>query len=375
MADKFVLTPWESKGDIDYAHLTTQFGTQTLTDALKDRLYKMAGQSHYMVRRGIFFSHRDLDVILDSQQSGTGFFLYTGRGPSGSTHIGHLVPWVFSKWLQDRFGATMYFQLTNDEKFYRRGGPSLERATELAYENAKDFAALGFDPDLTHILIDTHDINTLYPLAATVAKRINYSTVKAAFGFGDDTNIGMIFYTALQSAPCFLEDRPVLIPLGVDQDPHFRLTRDVAPILNRPKPALLHNIMMPGLRGPGGKMSASDVNSAIYTSDTDAQIKTKINRYAFSGGQRDIDEHRRLGGDTSVDVSYQYLRTFFEPDDAQLEKIRVAYSGGAMLSGEIKQILIEKITKFMETHRNKRDSVHLEEFMFDPERHKAEMRR
>lgn len=375
MADDFVLTPWESRGDIDYDRLITQFGTQPLTDVLLNRLYDMAGQSHYMLRRGIFFSHRDLNIILDSQRDGTGFFLYTGRGPSGDTHIGHLVPWAFAKWLQDMFRVPMYFQLTNDEKFYRRGGPSLEAATKLAYENAKDFAALGFDPDITHILIDTRDIDTLYTLAAHVAKRINYSTVKAAFGFGDDTNIGMIFYTALQSAPCFLENRPVLIPLGVDQDPHFRLTRDVAPILNRPKPALLHNIMMPGLRGPGGKMSASDANSAIYTSDTNAQIRKKINRYAFSGGRADIAEHRRLGGDVTVDVSYQYLRTFFEPDDAQLERIKTEYTSGAMLSGEIKQILIDKITQFMEIHRNRRDSIQIEEFMFDSERHKAEMRR
>ena len=58
----------------------------------------------------------------------------------------------------------------------------------------------------------------------------------------------MIFYTSLQSAPCFIEDKPVLIPLGVDQDPHFRLTRDIAPKIGKPKPALIHNIMIPRLR-------------------------------------------------------------------------------------------------------------------------------
>ena len=98
-------------------------------------------------------------MILDSQESGRGFFMYTGRGPSGSTHIGHLVPWAFARWLQDRFGTTIYFQITDDEKFYAKPDLTLDQTRELAYDNALDFAALGFDPLKTHILIDTLDIS------------------------------------------------------------------------------------------------------------------------------------------------------------------------------------------------------------------------
>ena len=67
-------------------------------------------------------------------------------------------------------------------------------------------------------------------------------------------------------------------------------------------------------------MSSSDVNSSIYMSDSPSQIKNKINRHGFSGGQETEEEHRRLGGDTEVDVSYQYL-TFFLDDDDELERI------------------------------------------------------
>ena len=246
----------------------------------------------------------------------------------------------------------------------------------LARDNALDFAALGFDPSRTHILIDTRDIRTLYPIAARVAKRITFSTTKAAFGFGDSTNIGMIFYTALQSAPCFLEDnKPVLIPLGVDQDPHFRLTRDVAPLLKRPKPALIHNMMMPGLQGPGGKMSASDQNSAVYTTDTAPQVRRKINSYAYSGGRDTVEQHRRLGGNPEVDVSFQYLRMFFEPDDARLGSIRDDYTSGKMLTGELKQILIERVVSYLEAHQGRRSEVDLQEFLFDGDEHRGKMRR
>ena len=176
----------------------------------------------------------------------------------------------------------------------------------------------------------------------------------------------MIFYTSLQSAPCFIEDKPVLIPLGVDQDPHFRLTRDIAPKIGKPKPALIHNIMIPGLEGPGGKMSASDENGTVYTTDTPNVVKKKINKYAFSGGQPDIEEHRKLGGNPDIDVSYQYLRIFFEPDDNKLKSIYEDYRSGKLLSGELKAILIEKLMYFLQfiKRKEKKQKIQIEANFF-----------
>ncbi len=356
-SDEFVVTPWHVEGDIDYDKLIKQFGTQKISNDLLSKLQKVTGEDHFMLRRGVFFSHRDLNLILENYEKGKEFFLYTGRGPSGHTHIGHLVPWVFAKWLQDKFNVNMYFQLTDDEKFFAKQDLSLDQTTNFAFENALDFIALGFKPEKTKIIINTKNIKTLYPIAAQVAKKINFSNTKAVFGFTNDTNVGMIFYTSLQSAPCFIEDKQVLIPLGVDQDPHFRITRDIAPKINRTKPALIHNIMIPSLLGPGGKMSASDEKNTIYTTDSPEVVKKKINKYAFSGGQPDIDEHRKIGGNPDIDVSYQYLRIFFEPDDNKLKKIYDDYKSGKMLTGELKSILIEKINEFLSVHQQKREEA------------------
>ena len=367
-ADDFVVTPWHVEGDIDYDRLVKKFGTERITAGLLKKIRDAAGQDHFMLRRGVFFSHRDMGRILDCHAKGERFFLYTGRGPSGHTHIGHLVPWVFARWLQDKFGVNMYFQLTDDEKFYSKN-TTLEETGKFAYENALDFVALGFRPENTKIIINTRNIRTLYPIAANVAKRINFSNTKATFGFTGETNIGMIFYTALQSAPCFIEDGPVLIPLGVDQDPHFRLTRDIAPKLARPKPALIHNIMIPGLGGPGGKMSASDQNNTIYTTDSPGAVRKKISKYAFSGGQPDVKLHRKHGGNPDIDVSFQYLRIFFEPDDARLKSIYEDYKSGKMLTGELKSILIERINGFLEGHQQRREEARgtLDQFLLkDP---------
>jgi len=76
-------------------------------------------------------------------------------------------------------------------------------------------------------------------------------------------------------------DIPCLIPCAIDQDPYFRMTRDVAPRLGFPKPALIHSTFIPALHGAQSKMSGSDVTSSVYLTDTAKQIKTKINKFVY----------------------------------------------------------------------------------------------
>lgn len=103
-------------------------------------------------------------------------------------------------------------------------------------------------------------------------------------------------------------------------------------------------------------MSASDVNSAIFLTDTPKQIKTKINKHAFSGGHVTLAEHREFGGNTDVDVSYQLLKFFLE-DDEELEKIRVAYTKGELLSGEIKKLAIDCLSPIVAEQIERRKNV------------------
>ena len=130
------------------------------------------------------------------------------------------------------------------------------------------------------------------------------------------------------------------------QDAYFRLTRDVASRLKYPKPALMHSKFFPSLLGPQSKMSASNSESSIYMSDTPNQIKNKINRYAFSGGQETAEEQRRLGGNPDVDVSFNYLRHFLE-DDERLKMVEEDYRAGRMMTGELKKLCIEVLQKYV----------------------------
>ncbi len=123
--------------------------------ALISRFEKVTGRpAHHLLRRGIFFSHRDLHLILDDVEKGKPFYLYTGRGPSsGAMHIGHLLPFLFTKWLQDTFDVPLVIQLTDDEKFLWKD-LGLEESKRLAVENAKEIIALGFDVEKTFIFSD-----------------------------------------------------------------------------------------------------------------------------------------------------------------------------------------------------------------------------
>src|SRR3989344_4791116 len=238
MAQEFKVTPWEVSGIVDYDKLMKEFGTQPLTDSLLERVKKFAkGELHYLFRRKIFFSHRDFDWILNEYEKGNKFFLYTGRAPSGHTHLGHLIPWIITKWLQDNFNAELYFQMSDDEKFYFKEELTLDDTTRLTKENMLDIIALGFDQKKTHFIINTQHAKIMYREAAKVAKKLTVSTAKAVFGLSDRNNIGEFFYTCMQSVPAFLpsilkgKNIPCLIPLAIDQDPHFRIARDIIPKL------------------------------------------------------------------------------------------------------------------------------------------------
>lgn len=359
--NEMIVTPWEVRGKVDYERLIHEFGTLPLTDELLKRIEKHTGHVHLQLRRKLFFSHRDLDTVIDLYEKGTRFILYTGRGPSGPVHIGHLVPWIFTKHLQDAFNTRLYFQMTDDEKFVVDDDAKLKQTTNYGLENALDLIALGFKPENTYIIYDVQDIDLLYDIALEVAKHITYSTAKATFGFQESTNLGWIFWPAIQAAPCFIhkkltgENVPALIPAAIDQDPYWRITRDIAPKLGYFKPAQIHSRFLPGL-GVGGKMSASEPETAIFTVDPPEIVKRKVWN-AFTGGKGTIAEQRKTGANPDVCSIYQYFLFLFEEDDKKLIEREQQCRTGKMLCGDCKKELTERINKFLSEHQKRREEA------------------
>lgn len=326
---------------------------------------KILGPASYLVKRQIFFSQRDLELALDDHEKGKGFFLYTGRGPSGPMHIGHIMQFYFTRLLQEKFGTNVYIQVTDDEKYLEaKRNLSYPDTQHWADENILDILATGFHPDKTFIFQDTEFVGHAYPLILKISKRINYSLTKAVFGFTGETNVGMLFYPSIQILPTLFEKRRCLIPAAIDQDPYWRIQRDIAEGLGYHKAAAIHSKFVPPLTGLSDKMSSSKPETAIYLDDDDYTVKSKVNKRAFSGGRATVEEHRRLGGDPDIDVPFQWLYMFFEPNQHKLDKIRDDYKSGRLLTGELKEILVAKITGFLKEHRKKREEArnHVSEF-------------
>jgi len=389
--EAMVVDPFTVSGKVDYDKLVREFGSQVLSAGLLERFRRATVDPtrplHRFVRRNIFFSHRDLDKICDCVEGGLSFYLYTGRGPSSSAmHLGHLVPFMMTQWLQEAFGVPLVIQMTDDEKFLWKGAYdessrsyNLDHYRRLTRENAKDIIACGFDKARTFIFSDCEYVGAMYPNIAKIWKSITYSQARAAFGFDGQSNIGQSAFPAIQAAPSFATSFPTplsrlpgdlahaacLIPCAIDQDPYFRLTRDVAHKLAPPthtlhgKPALIHSKFFPPLQGSKGKMSSSDHNSAIFLTDSPADIERKIKTHAFSGGRETAKQQRELGADLDADVSYQWLR-FFLDDDDELDAIARDYGSGKghyWNTSAVKARLIVLLQDLVARHQARRDQI------------------
>lgn len=372
------VTPWEveaavdenglSQG-IDYNKLIESFGTKKITADTLARFKEVTGEEpHPFLKREVFFSERDLDKILDLYEHGEPFFLYTGRGPSSdSLHLGHMIPFIFTKWLQDVFDVPLVIELTDDEKFLFKQKLTIEDVKRFAIENCKDIIAVGFNPENTFIFSDLQYMNpAFYENIVRTSRQITTSTAKAVFGFQDSDCIGKIHFASVQIATAFPSSfpevlglppkTPCLIPCAIDQDPYFRVCRDVADKLKFSKPSLIHAKFFPALQGASTKMSASDTTTSIFMDDTPKQIQKKINKYAFSGGRALLEEHRELGGNVDVDVAYQYL-SFFSHDDEKLEQLAAQYKSGELMSSEMKKECIAVLQEYVGAYQERRAKV------------------
>jgi tryptophanyl-tRNA synthetase len=347
------VTPDADADEVEYGKLLDRFGADALSD---DQVERFPQPPHPLLRRGIYYAGRDVDRLLGAIEADERCSIVTGVGPSGPMHVGHAVTFYFAKWLQAATGAVVYVPLSDDEKYLSRD-QNLAETRAYTRENLRDLVAVGFDPERTRFVIDTADADVIYPLATALAERITPAARDAVYG--EPANVGMGFYPAVQATHLLLPqlvDGPhaTTVPIAVDQDPHVRLARDVAAKERFPveKPGALLSKFLPGLDGPG-KMSASDDTPTIHLTDDRETVHAKLGR-AYSGGRTDREAHREHGGDPDVDVAFQLLDAFFEPEDAEIDRLAREYRAGELLSGELKAHAADRIAAFLDAHRARR---------------------
>jgi len=358
---KAVFNPWEVKGDIDYEKLIKEFGISILKE-LPEIFNK-----ELLFRRKIIFAHRDIQRILDAIKNKKKFVMMTGLMPTGKFHLGHAIlakQFIFYQSL----GAKIYIAVADIEAYNARG-QSLEESRKIAInEYITNYIALGLNPKNCEIYFqserskDSKKSNAYYRLQNLLSRHATFNEFKAVYG---EITPGKMLASLLQASdmlhpqlPEFEKECPVLVPVGIDQDPHLRLARDISKRIKKPKFTQLsstYHLFAPGLKGD--KMSASDPNSFIALTDDEKTIKNKINKYAFSGGQPTLEEHKKLGGNPDVDVSFQYLKMFLEEDDKKLQEIYDNYKSGELTTGELKKYTIEKLNTFLKEHQKERDKA------------------
>ena len=356
MPEQSKITAYEVKGKINYDRLIEDFGVKKLNP---DIIKKLKDPS-FLFTRGIAFAHRDFDRFVDNLLAGKPSAIVCGRGPSENVHLGHLIPFKLAKYFHDNYeNIKIYIPISDDEKFFARK-LSLEDAKKYAIENALDILALGFEPGKTKVIIDTRDLGKFYEHVAKIAKKITFNMVKGIFGFNESTNVGLLFYPAIQTVhillPYFLEGiENILVIVGIDQDPYMRLVRDLAEELGYPKPASLYVKYLPPLTGLEGKMSASDPGSAIFLTDDAATVKRKL-LAAVTGGARSLEEQRKYGGNPlRCPVFYYYL--FLVEDDEFIQRVHDECRSGKRFCKTCKLELFDYLVKALEQHRARREKV------------------
>lgn len=359
MKKESIVNPWEVKGDIDYDKMVKEFGITPMKE-LPNVFNK-----ELLFRRRIIFAHRDIQRVLEAVKEKKPFAMMTGLMPTGKFHIGHMILAQQILFYQ-KLGAKIYIAVADIEAYNARG-QSIEESRKIAVEEyILNYIALGLKPENCEIYFqsersgDAKKSNAYYRLQNVLARYATFNEFKAVYG---EISPGKMVSALLQSAdmlhpqlPEFSGKIPVVVPVGIDQDPHLRLARDISQRIKNPSFVQLsstYHFFAPGLGG--GKMSSSEPNSFIALTDSAEEVKKKINKYAFSGGKDTLEEHRKFGGNPDIDVSFQYLKFFFEQDDKKLAQIEKDYRSGKLLSGELKKITIEKITSFLKEHQKKRE--------------------
>ena len=412
------MNPWSSNQTVDVDRLFAEFGIEPIGEVAR-RLPEVPS----FMRRGVVVGHRDYGLIVDAIQKRTPFHVLTGFMPSGLPHLGHLMVMKEVVWHVQQ-GGNGYVAIADREAHAVRG-MSWEKCREYGKEYLKALYALGFEGTTYY----QSKNGRLKDLAFEASTKVNFSELSAIYGFGQETSLSHamsvitqvadILYPQLDAGPA-----PTIVPVGLDQDPHIRLTRDVAYKLrlftvedrgdhisvrskNAPEAALeavnrafrgskkyaghvdITGVEMSrvedAVRGieiahggfgfyppsstyhifmqglQGGKMSSSVPDSSFGFYEPEKSVKKKI-MGALTGGRMTLEEQRRLGGEP--DVCSVYLLNLFHmlEDDVELADLRRRCESGELTCGQCKKETHERVQAFLKDLREKMNAVeHLAE--------------
>jgi len=281
--------------------------------------------------------------------------------PSGQMHIGHKMVVDQLIWYQKK-GAMLSLPIADLESYAARD-MSFEKGRKIAVEEyLTNWIALGLDLERDNVNVYLQSQNkSLFDLEFKASRKTNFSQLHAIYGFDNSTNIAHVQAPLMQVADILLPQieefggpKKVVVPVGVDQDPHIRLTRDIAHRLNEElgflQPASTYHRFLTGLTGD--KMSSSKPNTAIYLNE-DPEVAAKKVKTAKTGGRESLKEQEELGGEVDKCVIYEMLVYHLIDDDGELDKIREECLSGQLRCGDCKMRTSELMKEYFEDLKDK----------------------
>jgi len=355
--DKDKLDPWGTSSVKDYSRLHSEFGIEPVAPLLP----RFKRQSPHL-SRGIDFGHRDLGRIIDAIDNHRPYAVMSGIKPDGAFHLGNKMTaddMIFFQSLSKK--AKVYYAIA-DVEAYADNGLSFAETAKTAIRNVADILALGLDPERAVVYKQSEEMRVMR-LSTIFSRGVTNNMLKAIYG---ERQIGLYMSALIQAGDILMPQlpelggpKPVLVPVGADQDPHIRLSRDLADRYRSdfdfvPPSSIYHRLEL-ALTG-GYKMSKRDPASGFTLDDTPTEASKRV-RAAFTGGRDTVEEQRRLGARADICPVYDLYRFHFARDDEHVERVYYECTKGIRLCGECKQEAIGLVRAFLEEHHKKRDAL------------------
>ena len=349
--------PWGSSTIKDYSRLQAEFGIEPVLPLLP----RFKRPSPHL-SRGIDFGQRDLPKILDAIDNNKPYAVMSGIKPTGDFHLGTKMTADDMVYFQSLSKKAIVYYAVADVEAYSDNGLSFKDTAKIAAKNVADILALGLDPDRAVVYLQSEEMRVMH-LATVFSRGVTNNMLKAIYG---ERPIAL-YMAALVLAgdvlmpqlPEFGGPKPVLVPVGADQDPHLRLTRDLAARYQEEfgfiSPSSVYHRLMLSLNG-NEKMSKRAEASLLTLDDTPAPASHKVLN-AFTGGRDTVEEQRRLGGRPDICPVYDLYRFHFAHDDEHLERVYRECTKGIRLCGECKQEAADLVKKFLENHHKRREAL------------------
>ncbi len=351
------LDPWGTSDIKDYTRLQSEFGIEPVAPLLPR--FKKLG-TH--LSRGIDFGQRDLSRVLDAVDKNKPFVVMSGIKPDGTFHLGNKMTADDMIFFQSLSKKARVFYAIADVEAYNDNGLSLQQSSKVAVQNVADILALGLDPDRAVVYRQSEEMRVMR-LATIFSRGVTNNMLKAIYG---ERQIGLYLSALVQAGdilmpqlPEFGGPKPVIVPVGADQDPHIRLARDLATKYHDEfgffPPSSIYHRLERALTG-GFKMSKRDPASG-FTLDEAPDVVSKKVLASFTGGRATIEEQRRLGGQADICPIFDLYNFHFATDDEYARRVHDECVGGIRMCGECKQEAAALVKKFLVQHRKKRAAL------------------